>query len=220
MTREQLLQALKIGRQHFADMLRFRNADETIRLAFKLFPHNADIRHVTLKAVLINTLYGTAIFDVAKMAQHIVGCKIDTKIERTDLSVVDDLRLGHGIGKGSIERNLYSFATKYAHFHKPQAYPMFDNLVKQLLPELNQVLHFGPHFTQEQLLNYSSYRNTIDSLISFLHCRWGYKSFDEGLWVLARYKKEKDSGQTRIPSEVFAQLQSLIGDFREQGAEG
>ena len=98
MTKEQLVPALQIGSQHFAGTLRFSDTDEAIRLAVTRFPGNADIHHVTIKAVVINYLYSTSIYDVTRLAQHIIARRIDPKLATADPSVVDDIRSGHGIG--------------------------------------------------------------------------------------------------------------------------
>ena len=158
------------------------------------------------------------IYDVPRIARHITGLNIDQKLATTELSLIDDIRTGHGIGTTSKERNLYSFATKYVHFHKPDAYPLFDNLVKELLPAINKAIAFSrSRFTQKQLLNYPTYKETIDALMRFLDvATWGYKRFDEGLWVIARYKKEHVFDRTRTAQTVFNQLRQTIGEIGEQ----
>ena len=45
------------------------------------------------------------------------------------------------------ELSLYSFATKYAHFHHENVYPIFDNLVKGLMSEINRKFRFHEPFT-------------------------------------------------------------------------
>ena len=217
MTKEQLIAAIEIGHAHFAEMLRFSNTDETIRLTIRTFPSNTDLHHVTIKAVIINALYGTVIYDVPRIAHHIAGLAVDQKLAAADLSLIDDIRTGHGIGTDSKERNLYSFSTKYVHFHRPDVFPLFDNLVKELLPAINAAVAFRSRFTQKQLLTYQTYKETIDALMRFLDvASWGYKRFDEGLWVIARYKREHNFDQTRMPQVVFTQLRQTIGDIGEQ----
>jgi len=214
MKKEQLIAALEIGQAHFAEILRFSHTDETIRLTIRTFPSNTDLHHVTIKAIIINTLYGTVIYDVPRISRHIAGLFVDQKLAIADLSLIDDIRKGHGIGTDSKERNLYSFATKYVHFHKPDAYPLYDNLVKELLPAINNAVDFSQRFTQKSLLTYQTYKNIIDSLMDFMNVsNWGYKRFDEGLWVIARYKKEKKHDKIRMPPGVFTYLKQTIGDI-------
>jgi hypothetical protein len=178
---------LEIAAEQFSLIGDNQIANEAIKRAFYQFPTNDDIAVVCIKAVLINALYQTVIFDIIHLARHIVGKSIDPKLRAADLGVINDIRFGHGIG----ERDLYSFATKYAHFHKPDLYPIYDNLVKRLLSNANRKMRFYKEgFTQPQLKDYSAYKSVVDSLVEHLNipASWKYKKIDQGLWIYAKYR--------------------------------
>ena len=89
--------------------------------------------------------------------------------------------------------NFYSFATKYAHFHQPNLYPMYDNLVMRLLCAANKTMGFHKKFKQSDLKKYSDYKSVIDSLAQHLGIAdWGYKKIDQGLWKCAKDLFKKD----------------------------
>ena len=165
-------------------------SDEVIQHALHQFRTNDKMIDVCIKAVLINALYQTAILDIKRLAEHIVTKNIDSKLNTGDVSVVEDIRSGHGIksSKGRHkEINFYSFATKYVHFHQPNSFPIYDNLVMRLLCEANKKMGFCEKFTQSKLKDYSFYKFVIDSLAQYLSIAdWGYKKIDQGLWMYAR----------------------------------
>jgi len=66
-------------------------AEEALCLLWEQFPRNTDIRHVLLKVLVLNKLYGTMIHDIEieTVAKHIVGLEIDQRIEEGDIQAVD-----------------------------------------------------------------------------------------------------------------------------------
>lgn len=168
--------------------------DGVIKQAICQFPTNGYKIGVYTKAVLINTLYHAGVMAIVRLAHHIVKMNIDPKLRVADLSVVKDIRSGHGIKPAKGKRrdiDFYSFATKYVHFHKPHSYPMFDNLVMRLLSEANKNMEFHSRFKQDDLWDYSKYKSVVDSLAKHLRISdWGYKKIDQGLWNIAdrRYR--------------------------------
>lgn len=200
---DKLRRILERASAEFASIDINRIADEAIAKAVDQFPKNDTECSVYTKAILVNTLYRTAIQDIVGVARHILAKKIDAKLEAKDLSVVDDIRLGHGVG-GEQERNLYSFATKYVHFHRPNAYPIFDNLVKRLLSNLNKRMNFHDRFTQADLRIYCKYKSVVDAFARHLEIGdWGYKKLDQGLWVYAKYCYDE------LPSELEDKLEKM-----------
>jgi len=186
--------------------------DGTIYWAIKQFPTNNDEQGVLLKITLVNTHYRTRIFNIniVKMTQHIYrnSEEIDSKIAKGDLTVVDKIRQGHGIGKEE-GNNLYVFATKYAHFHNQRAFPIFDNLVKDYLSLLNDKdeLPFHDEFTKVSLVrSYSTFKSVLDTLISKLRLTaLNYKQIDQGLWLLAKYRLENS-----LPEDIATKITAII----------
>ena len=82
------------------DQYYYYEVDSTLASVFQQYPRNSDFGDVLIKATLLNSLYGTNIYKIVSMVEHICGLSIDDKIQRNDLSVIDDLRMGHGIGNG------------------------------------------------------------------------------------------------------------------------
>ena len=184
----------------FHSVRQYHLADIIIERAVVQWPHNSNLEAVLTKVVLLNSLYHTNVLDVWKIAQHICGQNVDSKIQKGDLTVVDDIRLGHGI-RNKKERNLYSFAAKYLNWHRPTEFPIYDNLVARLLTELNREYGFHQPFVRSGLKNYQLLKSVLDGLTSWAGLEdLRYKRIDEALWVYAkqRYDKLPDEISTKV----------------------
>ncbi len=201
---------LERASESFREIDDFRIADEVIGRSISHFPFNNEFVGVYTKAILVNALYQTAILNISRMARHIVAMNIDPELQASDISVIETIRSGHGIksSKGQKkEINFYSFATKYVHFHAPNSYPIYDNLVMKLVTEANKELNFHASFTQQQLLDYGTYKSVIDSLARRLRVvDWDYKRIDQGLWICAKYQYRRNE----LPPNIVQRLKQII----------
>lgn len=185
----------------FTKNKQFSLSDSVIATAIEKLNRNDSIQSVLLKVILINTIYSTQIYDTVRIARHILRTDADKRLTDGDLSLVDDLRRGHGIRvkKTGKERDFYSFATKFAALHEPTKFPIYDSLVMRLLTALNKRLGFCPRFTQEDLRDYQRYVSVIDALVDYASLdTLDYKRLDQGLWVYAKYLYEQSN---LMPSE-------------------
>ena len=174
----------------FEQFTRYGLADRAIAYYVEARPSHRDLAAVLGKVSIINSLYGTIIYDVVAMAESIYSIpKIDTRISKGDLMVVEGIRRGHGINTASgKDRDFYSFATKYLNAHNRSAYPIVDSLVKRLLGNLNRQINFTEKFTQDDLLDYSLFQQVIDALAKHIGLQAkSYKFLDQGFWVYAKY---------------------------------
>jgi len=149
-------------------------------------------------------LYRTQIYDVIGIAEHILTVNFDERLQQGDIGLVGAIRLGHGIGN----RDLYSFATKYANWHRPTLFPIYDRLVKRILPRLNNRFHFSDPFTQADLHEYPVLVSTIDSLLTFCDLDvLNYKQLDQGLWLYAKFVYEREHDP--LPEGIVQQIQNV-----------
>ncbi len=170
LSRAGLIKILKSGHTWFDRIERYRMGDKVISFEVDAHPSNTNLRQIFEKVVLINSIYGTNIYSPFQMAKHICRQHIDSRLRHGDIRLVRKLRSGHRImiNHGNEEYDFYSFATKYLSWHFPESFPIFDNLVKRLLPKLNKRFKFHePRFTQKDLGNYATLKCVIDSLSTF-----------------------------------------------------
>ena len=117
--------------------------DDIVRYTFKTYHQNIKIGEVEAKVKLLNLFYSTGIQATVKMAQHILTLNIDERLEKGDLSIVEEIAK-LPLDNDKIRFN-YSFATKYCANHYPEKYPIYDYLVATL---------FGNLFANQKLLPY------------------------------------------------------------------
>ena len=130
--------------------------------------------------MLIDKLYNCNVWrlirgDYGRLAEHIISLKIDSDLTAGNIQIVDEISQFQG-------RNLLVFASKYAHFHQPCKFPIWDKFVAI---GLNHILygkkqHYGKR-------SYAQFKSDIDSLINAYHHNFGsklsYKDLDVYLWL-------------------------------------
>ncbi|MBQ3797200.1 MAG: hypothetical protein II842_13190 [Butyrivibrio sp.] len=84
--------------------------DALDKLFFKLCPENTDMSDILLKVAALNDFYSTNIFSVYPVAKHILLLNIDDRLKIGDVALVSDIQK---VTINGVEKNYYSFATKY-----------------------------------------------------------------------------------------------------------
>ncbi|WP_298903598.1 hypothetical protein [uncultured Psychroserpens sp.] len=150
------------------------------KLFIKTYPLNNDLDNVLIKVCSLNDFYSTNIFSPFKVAKHIVSLKIDERLKRKDLSLVNDIALVKM--KQNKEINFYSFATKYCSHHDPLTYPIYDSYVDKLLMALKRLDKFSD-FRKVDLKNYKEYNRILTDFQNrySLH-KYTLKDIDKYLW--------------------------------------
>ncbi len=170
---------------------RYSVADRSILKIIEIMPTNTDLSEVVTKVSIIKTLYATPIYDVFRLAEHIMSTRnMDSLIAHGALEAVSRIRTGHGIRlkKTSKEIDFYSFTTKHCSFHNPKNYPIYDNLVADFLFRMNATHSWLAGLKKYELSEYSTYKQLIEKYADFLHLDLNnYKTLDKGLWIIAKY---------------------------------
>ena len=156
-----------------------------IRL-FKDYRPNRNISTILDKVYALNDAFGTAIFWQIPIAEHIEKQEIDEGLYAGDLSVVDNIKVGHGIKtSGGRERKFYSFATKYCSFHNLEKYPMFDSNVKRaLICFKKNCKRFT--FNNEDLIKYNKFVGIIENFNEVFDLSSSFRDVDKYLYLVGR----------------------------------
>lgn len=110
--------------------------DALDKLFFQLCPENLEMLDILLKVVALNDFYSTNIFSVYPVAKHILSLDIDSRLKAGDVSLVSDIQK---VTINGVEKNFYSFATKYCSHHRPLDYPIYDSYVEKVLCYLSLI---------------------------------------------------------------------------------
>lgn len=62
------------------------------KLFFELLPSNEEISDILLKVAALNDFYSTNIFSVYPVAEHILSLKIDERLRRGDVTLVNEIQ--------------------------------------------------------------------------------------------------------------------------------
>ncbi len=180
----------------FSKLTGWQIANEAISIYFDQNPANAESSTVAVKVVLISSLYYTHILEPVKMAVHIAGLqKLDSELINGDINAVE--RIAH------LDRYEASFASKYAHFHNRDAFPILDNFASGAVAIL---------LGKSLKYTYPDFYNNI----SFLRQKSGlnstdWRSLDKYLWLYGQKKMQLDKG-IKVNKEVTALFNTSEGE--------
>jgi hypothetical protein len=148
--------------EKFNTDIRAYKDSNAISSLLNMFPNNKVFGDIRLKVSVINDLYGTGIFATYQMSQHIFSLDIDKALQNGDVDLVARIALGHSIPKPKNpgERNFYSFATKYCSWHNPDAFPIYDSRVNEILIAYRTNYKFAK-FEDFELQNYKRFKEIV-----------------------------------------------------------
>jgi hypothetical protein len=160
-------------------------SERTLTELFSQYRDNSDLRHVLLKVVAVNSLYGTQIVAVEKVARqiHANAKVIDSGLRAGSLDVVPRIA---SVKIGEKVRFNYSFATKYCSWHFPELYPIWDSMAHRYLCTLRKQTSFAS-FRSKDLWDYPCFREVIIKFRdAFSLAEFSFKEIDEFLWLEGR----------------------------------
>jgi hypothetical protein len=170
-----------------------RATEQAITKLFQTFPKNTLIDEVLLKTAALNALFSTNIYAIYTVAEHIKLQNIDNDLVRGSLDVVG--RVARVEIKGKPKYN-YSFASKYCHFHAPDAYPIYDRYVAQILWDYQQQDRFDT-FGWADMRDYPRYRSIFDHFREVYHLtQFSMKEIDRFLWLYGIERSTQVGGGT------------------------
>jgi hypothetical protein len=156
-------------------------ADRALAALFARYPWNDEPEAVLLKAAAVNALYSTNVYAVVALARHILALKIDNALDRGDLDVVE--KLADFAVKGK-RRRIYSFATKYCNWHRPETFPIYDSRVAAALLDLQKIDAFAS-FRAEDLQRYPRFVEVLGSFRVYYYLEtFTFREIDKYLWRL------------------------------------
>ena len=165
------------------------------KLFHELCPRNTAIEDILVKVATLNNFYATNIYSVYLVAKHILELDIDARLERGDITLVDDIKTVRLKGK---EHNFYSFASKYCSHHNQTDFPIYDGYVDDVLRYFRNRDGFAS-FRNEELRDYRSFKGI---LLAFRRAygleAFGLKDIDRYLWQLGKHFFPRDYGQKKM----------------------
>lgn len=169
--------------------------DALDKLFFTLCPENKEMSDILLKVAALNDFYSTNIFSVYPVAKHILSLNIDDRLKLGDAALVSEIQ--KVTIKDGVEKNFYSFATKYCSHHKPLDYPIYDSYVEKMLCYFRDCDGFASFKTPE-LKEYAKFKRTLIDFRAFYNLdQYNLKEIDKYMWQLGKKYFLKSYGKKK-----------------------
>lgn len=145
---------------------------------------STDLSKVIIKCAVLNDFYATNIYQVEPIARHIAGISdIDAMLEQGNPELVGMIARAEGVKNFN-----YSFATKYCSHHNPDAFPIFDRYVGDVLWFLNKKYPALLSLKKrDDLKDYPTFVDVIRKVRdNFGLSKYSFKDIDRYLWQLGK----------------------------------
>jgi hypothetical protein len=209
---------IKAAGEIHARLSQWKGSDDALRLLRDQLPgHTPGV--ALIKTVTINGLYGTNVYALVRMAEHVAEVMASHEGRELRENLVEELSAIRPL-PGERPRRHTSFASKYAHFFvAEEAFPIYDSLALDMLRR-----HLGPGVVR--LTPETPYLSFCESL-RFLRKRdelhLDHNTLDHYLWVAGQYRQWRD-GKRKVgnaelirlfespPEEVKGHLRALCAE--------
>ncbi|MDR0873219.1 MAG: hypothetical protein LBN27_07115 [Prevotellaceae bacterium] len=186
--------------------------ENSLRKLFReTYPKNQEIDDVLIKVCSLNDFYSTNIYYVFDVAKHIIELDIDKRLEKGDVSLVNEIALNKvkAKDKDSDEMkekkiNYYSFASKYCSHHKPKEFPIYDSYVEKILLYFRGKDKFYS-FKNEELKDYPKYKEILIQFSKHYKLeQYDLKQLDRYLWQLGKkYFNPYENSINKLKTETL-----------------
>ena len=166
--------------KHWDSLENYRLQEDALdKLFHQLCPENKGILDILLKAATLNDFYSTNIFSIFPVAKHIQSLEIDPRLEKGNVTLVNDLQNVEISGK---IKHFYSFVTKYCSHHNAEEFPIYDSYVEKVLRYFRDQDHFS-EFSSDSLKDYGSFKSILLDFRKFYSLdSFTLKDIDRNIW--------------------------------------
>lgn len=197
-------------------LLPLYEAEERVLVAIFAGYPQFDFAELMTRVTLLNQFYSTAISDIRSVVNHILKMvNVKERLVAGDISIVDEIaKVSH---RGKVWHH-NSFASKFANFHNPDAFPIMDSLVLDLFCRLRRKGFFqiNTKFSHDGLRkDYARYVEvyrefiTLSGMDNLTHNGQplNYKAVDNYLWASRKIKGlDPNSPEVVASPAAYAQV--------------
>lgn len=211
------LKKVELANGWFDEVDSVKKPDVVLDLLSERFPGN-DIESTLIKAVAINSLYGTNVFAIYNAAEHIAGELKNPKINYKDDKFINRLATIEVEQKGeTVEKHFISFASKYAHFFiNSQEFPMYDSYARRIIEA---------HIANNDLIRnsqnpYLAFKQNFFMLMDELKYKVSTRELDHYLWFVGQLKTWQGDHDSHINAGLRRLFNSKERYFENLWLEG
>jgi hypothetical protein len=157
---------------------------------------------------VINSLYGTNVYAIPRVANHIVEVMARVNVEFAGPELVEQLAVTLPVGKVKGRRH-YSFASKFAHFFvDPQRFPIMDKFAKEMLK-----FHLGRGFTSNSVHPYLAFCKNYELLKKEVGFTGSNRELDHYLWLAGEYLAWRKNRKAQINGDARSLFENRAADI-------
>lgn len=199
--------------------------DRALAALAERFP-GFDLDAALLKVVTLNALYGTQVYAVFRMAQHMHRTLADGVPALAPAELVERLAQPPAAASGAKARMHLSFASKFAHFFIDAArYPILDSYAERMV-----ALHLGRTNRTTGGTRYARFLADLDRLRAVASLDGSPRDLDRFLWLAGQYAAWRRNPRAAIntelqrlftapPAEAAAELATLVSGVAAEPGE-
>jgi hypothetical protein len=152
-----------------------------------------------LKVVTLNALYGTRIYPVNRMAQHVQAVLSGDEVASAGCELVERLARLPPSRPDEKLRSYVSFASKFAHFFiDAQRFPILDSYAEWMVG-----LHLGkPNLVRDPHSRYAAFVQNLARLRALVGWNGTNRELDDYLWFAGQYWEWRRNPKGQINAEA------------------
>lgn len=176
----------------------WRQSDAALTALAQALP-GFDMESTILKVVSINALYGTNVFAILRMAEHVFLVMNGDGRALRDIDLVERLAHLPATSESGVARTHTSFASKFAHFFiDPERFPIYDSYAVKMVGHHLGLAQYGGHRER-------GYRGFVTEF-AMLKCAVDpgltNRQLDRYLWVAGQYREYLKNPRSPINREL------------------
>ncbi|MFT5324191.1 MAG: hypothetical protein ACI8P0_002051 [Planctomycetaceae bacterium] len=165
---------------------------------------------VLLKTVAVNTLYGTNVYAVQPVAQHVCQVLQQVNLESAGPELVERLAMVR-LSDSTKPRRRHSFASKFAHrFIDADRFPILDGFAETMVKR-----HLGNLAQTSRNERYVAFADNVSLLRELSGIDCSGREFDHYLWLAGAWRAVQNP-KSRVSREVVELFQSTDSETCQQ----
>lgn len=194
-----------LGKWEDMDEGKYKEQERVTKTFFKNNPEHDVLEKVLIKVAILNDFYSTRIFNVFKVAKHIVKVNGDMDITKTlssENTNADLIKKLAEIDLKGKEKNFFSFATKYCALHlddTKDTYPIYDSYIYEMLRAFNDnYQNFGDLSNKKLRGDYTAFKGILESFReTYGLSKYSLRNIDKCLWQIGKKEADKQMEQEK-----------------------
>lgn len=162
-----------------------------------------------LKCIAVNTLYGTQVFAIVRMAQHVGRVVANRKADGVE-NLVEEISNVPSLN-GPTNRKSISFASKLCHFFvDSDRFPIYDEAARSILK-----LHLGKDYRQSHDNKYKAFCSNLQDIRKTVDGSATNRDIDRYLWLagmFVKWCKERSKEKPQMNVELLNVFNSPTQD--------